>query len=225
MTIISIEGASAAGKTTTSAAFAARSGALHIPEIAMLWEKPDPEYPEWFFERQADRWKMALGEEPKRQVVIDIDLFQPFWYNWAFDFTLFDGQSLAFVEAFYRPLFAGQKIGFPDIYFLLSAPESRLRERKAGDPARQRRGFELNLTFIEPQQRYFRALNEFCPGLVQFIESVDIQSSVAQIEPSLPGSRNDHRYSLELFDFMVNWLAANPAHPDGRPNPFLSHSD
>ncbi|WP_458121639.1 hypothetical protein [Paenibacillus sp. Z6-24] len=99
MTIISIEGASAAGKTTTSAALSAQSGALHIPEVAALWEKPDQLYPEWFFERQVDRWHMAARHEQETQVIIDIDLFQPFWYNWSFDFTLFDGQSLDFVEA------------------------------------------------------------------------------------------------------------------------------
>jgi len=44
MTIISIEGASAAGKTTTSAAFAARHHGFHIPEVAAWWEKPVPDY-------------------------------------------------------------------------------------------------------------------------------------------------------------------------------------
>lgn len=211
MTIISIEGASAAGKTTTSSAFAARNGAFHIPEVAAWWEKPEPVYPEWFFERQADRWAAAIEEEPKRPVVIDIDLFQPFWYNWSFGFTLFDGQSLEFVEEFYRPLFSRRKLGFPDKYFLLYADEPLLRERKAGDRTRLRRGFEMNLTFIEPQKAYFQALNEFCPGLVCFMESSDIASNVSRIENELLNCRSDHRYSLELFDFMVDWLRTHKA--------------
>lgn len=212
MTIISIEGASAAGKTTTSAALAAQSGALHIPEVAALWEKPDQVYPEWFFERQVDRWHMAARHEQETQVIIDIDLFQPFWYNWSFDFTLFDGQSLDFVEAFYRPLISQKKLGFPDKYFMLYTDETNLRERKAGDTTRLRRGFELNLQFIEPQKRYFQALNDFCPGLVCFVESIGIESNVERIRSELPGCTDDHRYSMELFDFMVSWLRNNQAH-------------
>ncbi|GGN91435.1 hypothetical protein [Saccharibacillus kuerlensis] len=211
MTIISMEGASAAGKTTTSAAFALRNDAFHILEVDSLWEKPEQEYPEWFFERQLDRWRLAVEKEQEQQVIVDIDLFQPFWYNWAFDFTLFNGQTLAFVEEFYRPLISEQKLGFPDKYFILYAPENRLRERKAGDSTRLRRGFELNLTFIEPQKRYFQELNEYCPGLVTFIESVSIEENVRRIESELPNVRSGHRYSMELFDFMVNWLKNNRA--------------
>ncbi|ANF97822.1 hypothetical protein [Paenibacillus bovis] len=216
MTIISIEGASAAGKTTTSAALAIRNNALHIPEIAACWEKPEPIYPEWFFERQVDRWNMATRQEATTQVIIDIDLFQPFWYNWSFDFTLFDGQSLDFVERFYRPFISRQKIGFPDKYFILYTEEQNLRDRKANDATRLRRGFELNLKFIEPQKRYFQALNTFCPGLVCFVNSVDIESNVEQIQQELPCCSSDHRYSMELFDFMVDWLRTNQAHSHNR---------
>jgi len=81
VTIISVEGASAAGKTTTSATLAIRNNALHIHEVAACWEKLEPIYPKWFFERQVDRWNMATRQEPTTQVIIDIDLFQPFWYN------------------------------------------------------------------------------------------------------------------------------------------------
>jgi len=211
MTIISIEGASAAGKTTTSAALAAQTGGFHIPEVAMLWEKPQREYPEWFFERQADRWNIATEKEKDGLAVIDIDLFQPFWYNWSFGFTLFEGQSLDFVADFYRPLIEQRKLGFPDRYFILHTDEEQLRTRKAGDTTRMRRGFEMNLTFIEPQKRYFQALNAFMPGLVTFVRSNRIKENVRIIESELSGMHNDHRYSLELFDEIVNWLRTNPA--------------
>lgn len=211
MTIISIEGASAAGKTTTSATLATLNGAIHIPEVAAWWNKPEIEYPEWFFERKVDRWKIATDSETSRQVIIDIDLYQPFWYNWAFDFTLFNGQSLEFVENFYRPQLLKKKIGFPDKYFILYTSEDNLRTRKAYDKTRLRRGFEMNLRFIEPQKRYFQALNDFCPGLVRFIESADIDSNVKKIVDELPKCNNNHRYSMDLFDFMVDWLRTNKA--------------
>lgn len=211
MTIISIEGASAVGKTATSIALARANQAFHIPEVAAWWEKPQRAYPEWFFERQLDRWNIALEKELHTQVIIDIDLFQPFWYNWSFDFTLFDGQSLDFVEHFYRPLIEQQKLGFPDTYFVLYTDEANLRQRKAGDSTRLRRGFELNVQFIEPHKRYFKALNEFCPGLVHFIESVDIESNIEKIRNELPHCNDKHRYSIELFDFMINWLSTHQA--------------
>ncbi|WP_020616400.1 hypothetical protein [Paenibacillus daejeonensis] len=212
MTIISIEGASAVGKTTTSSTLAARYGGCHIPEVNTWWKRPEPGYPEWFFERQVDRWRIAnekLSEH--RFVVIDIDLFQPFWYNWAFDFTLFDGQSLDFVADFYRKQLLEQKIGFPDHYFLLSTNEIELRKRKNGDTTRGRRGFEMNVKFIEPQRHYFKALNSFIPNLVHFIESVSIENNVKQIAEIIPSRSKDHTYSIELLDFMKNWLGTNKA--------------
>lgn len=216
MTIISIEGASAAGKTTTSAALAGQIGAFHVPEVATWWKKPEHEYPEWFFERQVDRWKIASEKEQDGLVIIDIDLYQPFWYNWAFDFMLFNGQTLEFVEDFYRPLLSQRELGFPDKYFLLYTSDSTLRERKENDKTRLRRGFELNLKFIEPQMRYFHALNDFCPGLVCFIESVDVESNVSKIKSELVNCTNTHRYSLDLFDFMVNWIRTNKASIDNK---------
>lgn len=213
MTIISIEGASAVGKTTTSAAVAAVDGGFHIPEVAAWWKKPARDYPEWFFERQADRWEIAVKRESSHPVVvIDIDLFQPFWYNWSFHFKLFNGQSLDFVRDFYRPLLVEKRIGFPDQYFLLYASESKLRERKANDTTRKRRGFESNIKFIQPQKRYFQALNDFYPGLVHFIESETIEQNARKIQGAIPYGMNEHRYSLELFDYIIDWLSNNQAY-------------
>ncbi len=210
MTIISIEGASAVGKTTTSSTLALSYGAFHVPEVNTWWKKPEKEYPEWFFERQADRWKIAIEKEPAYNfVIIDIDLFQPFWYNWSFNFTLFGGQTLEFIRDYYRPLLQNQKIGFPDKYYLLYTDEGNLRERKAKDNTRQRRGFELNLQFIEPQRRYFEALNCYIPGLIEFIESIEINKNVEKIIATIPQHPRDHRFSIELFDFAIDWLSRN----------------
>lgn len=212
MTVINIEGASAVGKTTTSSLLASSYKGFHIPEVNAWWKCPDPEYREWFFERQLDRWRIAQEKkEDHRFVVIDIDLFQPFWYNWAFDFTLFGGQSLDFVTDFYRKQFLAQKIGFPDRYYILNANETELLKRKVGDTTRRRGGFELNLKFIEPQRHYFEALNSFIPNLVCFMESVSIEGNVKQIIETLPSGSKEHTFSLELFDFMTNWLSNHKA--------------
>lgn len=212
MPIINIEGASAVGKTTTSRELALRHNGFHIPEVNALWKRPDPDYPEWFFERQVDRWTIAQEKsQDHRFVVIDIDLFQPFWYIWAYNFTLFGGQTLDFVAEFYRKQLLARKIGFPDRYYLLSASQSALRQRKEGDITRRRGGFEMHLQFIEPQRQYFKALESFVPGLVCFIESESIDCNVAQITNRMPLRSGEHTYSMELFEFMINWLRDHPA--------------
>lgn len=213
MTVISIEGASAVGKTTTSAKLAASYGGIHIPEVNTWWkQRPVPEYREWWFERQADRWRIAQEHlATYRFAVIDIDLFQPFWYNWAFDFTLFDRQSLEFVSHYYRKLILQQQIGIPDKYYVLSATEAELRKRKVEDTTRRRGGFEMNLQFVEPQKSYFQALNAFVPDLVHFIESVSVETNAELIMNTIPPGRRDHTYSIELFDYMVDWLGSHKA--------------
>jgi adenylate kinase family enzyme len=42
MTVISIEGASAAGKTTTSSTLSLRYDGYHIPEVNTWWKRPEP---------------------------------------------------------------------------------------------------------------------------------------------------------------------------------------
>jgi len=102
-------------------------------------------------------------------------------------------------------------IGFPDKYFLLGSTEPELRNRKERDETRGRRGFEMNLQFIEPQKHYFKAINEFIPGLVGFIESETIDTNVSKITQALPAGECEHTYSIELFDFMIEWLKNNKA--------------
>jgi hypothetical protein len=104
-----------------------------------------------------------------------------------------------------------KKIGFPDIYYLLSTNETELRKRKEGDATRRRGGFEMNLKFIEPQKHYFNALNSFIPNLVYFIESVSTEDNVKQIIETIPSGSKENTYSIDLFDFMVNWLKCNKA--------------
>ncbi|WP_413377683.1 hypothetical protein [Paenibacillus taichungensis] len=66
------------------------------------------------------------------------------------------------------------------------------------------------------KKRYFQASNDFCPGLVCFIESVDIESNVKKIRSEMPNCKNAHRYSIKIFEFMVNWLRTNKASHDSK---------
>ncbi|HEX3522603.1 MAG TPA: hypothetical protein VHT52_11020, partial [Stellaceae bacterium] len=83
--IICLEGASAAGKTTLSRAIAARMGAAVIAEVWALFERPSPEPPLWYLERQVERWRFAVESAGKHGLsILDGDPFQPLWYGWAY---------------------------------------------------------------------------------------------------------------------------------------------
>ncbi|NIK75240.1 hypothetical protein FHS15_000338 [Paenibacillus castaneae] len=69
----------------------------------------------------------------------------------------------------------------------------------------------MNLQIIEPQKYYFEALNAFVPGLVHFIEAADIEKNVDIIMNTMPTQTREHTYSIELYDYMVDWLREHKA--------------
>lgn len=207
--IICFEGPSAVGKTSTAAAVAAATGAAVVPEVNVLFARPESEPPEWYFERQVERWALAAREAQTRPlVVLDGDPFQPLWYNWAYDFR--GRQGLDFMEAFYRPRVAEGALGFPDRYFIFGAPAEELRRRKEADAGRRRGGFEAHLRFVGPQRRYFAAMRSYAPGRVRFVEAVTVEGNVRAVAgPHGPAAGREQ--SLALFDFLVAWLRSHSA--------------
>ena len=211
MPIICFEGASAVGKTTTANAFRSRVGASVVPEVHELYVRPADETPEWYFERQAERWRMAQEQSGSRRlVVLDGDPFQPLWYNWAYNF---DGwQGLDFMERFYRPRVQNGTMRFPDLYVIFSTSESELRARREMDASRRRRGFETHLRMIEPQRRYFSAMRAIAPHRVLFMEAKAIESNVEFIRENVSAlEEQDEQSSAMLFDRMMEWLRCNTA--------------
>lgn len=206
--VLCFEGPSAVGKTTTATALAAE-GVPVVPEVNTLFDRPEDEAPEWYFERQADRWALAV-EAARRHplVVLDGDPFQPLWYNWAYDFE--GWQRLDFVEAFYRPRLVRGALDFPDRYVVFGATEQVLRQRKEADRTRQRRGFEAHLRFIEPQRRYFEAMRSLSPGRVQFLDAHGVDENVRAVRAGGQGAEGE-RQPVELFDSLIEWLRRHPA--------------
>lgn len=204
MPIICLEGPNAAGKTTVASALAAADGAFVVPEVNVLFERSPDEPPGWYFERQVDRWSVGTNAARTNELVIlDGDPFQPLWYNWAYDFS--GWQPLEFLASFYRPRVARQELSFPDHYVILEANEATLRTRKSVDRARLRRGFETHLRFIEPQRRYFEAMQGFSPDRVSFHNALTIDGSAHAIRSAARSARSE-RQPVELFDHLIEWL-------------------
>ena len=204
MPILCFEGPSAVGKTTTATALEANDGAHVVPEVNLLFERPEDESPAWYFERQAERWALATEAARRhRLVILDGDPFQPLWYNWAYDYA--GWQGLDFMEAFYRPRLVRGEIGLPDRYVVFGASEVALRERKESDRTRRRRGFETHLRFIGPQRRYFEAMRSFAPGRVRFLDARTVGESVREVRAEAESAEAE-RQPVALFDHLTQWL-------------------
>jgi exonuclease V gamma subunit len=211
MPIICFEGASAVGKTTTAKALEEMYGAFVVPEVNQLFVRPENEPVEWYFERQVERWRIALENSPVYElVVLDGDPFQPLWYNWAYDFI--GWQKLDFMKRFYQSMMENEMIAFPQRYFIFSTTETELRKRRASDARRQRRHFEIHLKIIEPMRRYFEAMRAFAPDRILFLEAETVKSNSDFIRWRVP-DRNSHQRSESefLLNKMVKWLQENRA--------------
>lgn len=78
MGIIAFEGASAVGKSTTCCELEKNYGAYIIPEVNSLFERPKNEHRTWYFEKQVERWNIAVQKSEQYELVIlDGDIYQP----------------------------------------------------------------------------------------------------------------------------------------------------
>ncbi len=167
MPIICFEGASSVGKTTLSKYLRENHNACVIAEVNFLFTRKKNEEKFWYFERQVERWKMAVSAAKSyKTVILDGDAFQPLWYNWAYDFDV--SESLESVADFYREKLAAGEINFPDKYFILTLNKDKLQKRKANDALRTRKNFERHLQFIEPQRVFFSFIKSINNDLVEF---------------------------------------------------------
>lgn len=96
-------------------------------------------------------------------------------------------------------------MSFPDRSIVLRASVEELWARREADGTRRRRGFEDHLRFIEPQIRYFEALQAFLPRQVRFVEACTVEATVAAITDAVPRASTEQE-PVETFDHVVRWL-------------------
>ena len=211
-TIICLEGASAAGKTTLSHAIAARTGAPVIAEVWALFERPSPEPPLWYLERQVERWRFAVESAGKRGLsILDGDPFGPLWYGWAYGFI--EPHTLSTVTSFYHDAIAAGSLAFPDCYILLAVAEPELRARKQGDASRSRRNFAKHVSLLRHQPRYFATMNTISPGLVYVLDAGAPVTTLAEIAISVIRNEQRAEDSLTLLEHLADWLRTTPPEP------------
>lgn len=210
MPVICFEGASAVGKTTTAENLKATGGALVVPEVNQSFSRPENASAEWYFERQVERFAIAQEQSKShRLVILDGDPFQPLWYAWAYNFV--GWQSLDLMERFYGTRIQNQTLCFPDLYFIFCASEDELRKRQANDASRRRRNFETHLKMIQPQRRYFQAMQKFSPNRVFFLEAESIENNVEFVGERVLSLNDSGCESEVLLRRMIQWLRQSKA--------------
>ena len=207
--VVCLEGPSAVGKTTLLTALARECGAMVVPELSAGPPPPVGASAAWFVERHAEQWRRARdGAAGRPFAVLDGDPFKGLWYNWIYAGEGWEGVDA--VAPLYRAAIESDALAFPDLYVILTATEAQLRERRAGDAARGRRGFEKHLRMLDPQRAYFAALRSAAPSRVAILDTSDQVTLVARVLESirhLPPAPPD---SLALLDHVAAWLRAHP---------------
>ena len=203
--IVCLEGPSASGKTTLARALHATHGAAVIPELTAADAPPPPQAEPWFTERHAERWQAARAAATTAPfAVIDCDPLKGLWYNWMHAHVGWPSADI--VEPLYRGRIERGELAFPDLYVYLDATEAQLRQRRAGDPTRQRRGFEKNVATIHPQRRYFSALAEADPGRVAFVDTSARATLIDRVMPLLREPPIQRAADLTLLATMARWV-------------------
>ena len=212
MGIIAFEGASAVGKSTTCRELEKNYGAYIIPEVNSLFERPKMNIEHGIFEKQVERWNIAVQKSKQYELVIlDGDIYQPLSYNWCFHFDIFN-QPLSLIENFYKEKMINRKLAFGS-YFYLYTNDEELRKRKVSDETKRRRNFEKHLHISKSFQRYYENLNTVTDGYCKLIEAKSVRNNELEI---VRNSQNlnvceERRFDVSKLDAITKWLKENRA--------------
>ena len=201
------EGAPAVGKSTVSKALKSHHNCYVVPEVNVLFGKENKESQLWYYQKQVERWNMALESGSESIRVLDGDIFQPVWFNYLFPDEDW-GCSEEMIE-FYLAMLKTNQISFPDKYIFFHIDEKTRavremeRSKKLGKSSEHiNRKIKRYRKFSIQQYDYFFKLSEAFPDLVVFIESNDISESVDKV---LSLSQPHNYKDSDIFQFILDW--------------------
>lgn len=205
---ICFEGPSSIGKTTLAKLF--ESHYAIIPEVNQLFIGSTPTGKWWYHQKQVERYQLSSQYEKS---IFDGDPFQPLWYNWTYNFpSLY--QPLVEMQTFYLHEIRQNNLHFPDAYIIFQTSEDNLRQRKAKDTSRSRRGFEKHLKLCKSIPSYFGHMAQHFPNRVIFLDYDNIQSVYGKVKRLLMRVQSQPKKESELIlTSMVNWLNSHTFTP------------
>lgn len=165
--IVAVEGPSAAGKTT----WCRQQPWPVVAEYAPAGTEPDGSDEDrraaYWVAVNSGRWQRALELAAEHSVVLcDSDPLK-LHYSWglarigAAPWSRFDHELRHTREAI-----AAGRLGFADVALVSIPAVHVLRTRRAADPARQRRSFDLHARLREPLREWYTAVERAEPGRV-----------------------------------------------------------
>lgn len=165
--IVAVEGPSAAGKTT----WCRQQPWPVVAEYAPTGAEPDGSDEDrqgaYWVGVNLGRWQRALELEAEHGVALcDSDPVK-LHYSWclarigAAPWSRFEHELRAT-----REVMVEGRLGFADVALVSIPSIHMLRTRKAADPARQRRSFELHVQLREPLREWYSAVERAEPGRV-----------------------------------------------------------
>lgn len=200
--IVCFEGPSGVGKTTMGKLL---SDAYNIvPEVNLLFNRTGKESTYWYHEKQVERYELC--KKSAKPSILDGDIFQPIWYNWACNYPS-NFLSKKETHEFYRNQLEEGKIAFPDLYIIFHVEEEELWARKEKDKTRQRRNFEKHLKIIEPLKEYYRFLDQETDLKMKFVYYKDLETAKREVEALIENLDNNKLDGLKVFEQIERWLS------------------
>jgi hypothetical protein len=196
--IIVVEGPSGAGKTTWCRAHGGRHALLEsLPDHATV-PTDDEGAARFWVERNIARWQEVLDRERRDGlVIVDTDPFKLHyvWSLWRTGRTSERAWTLQRDVA--RDAFAAGRYALADLFLVADVDEATLRDRRAKDPTRTRRNFDIHVRLRDATLRWYSVIERLEPGRVVF-------GLPAALTPAMlaKGQRRD-RSGAALFDRLM----------------------
>ncbi len=169
--IVAIEGPTAAGKTSW---VTTHHSGVAVWEYRSPGNEPDRStYPgaaaRFWAEANAGRWQQALDTETAHGLAVcDTDPFK-LHYVWGL-WWLGEVDTVAWeAEArINREYFAAGRLGFADLVLCKIPDLDTMQNRRAGDPTRTRRNFDLHARLAAPLRSWYETMDQIEPGRVRW---------------------------------------------------------